>query len=144
MDARAGQVPKEESSFSVKNPARPSKLASLPPGHRASNTGALGNKHGGLNYARCLACPQLPGYNIVRLAGQDRGIEVSMRKAALGKRTTNFGDARRKQHHFEVTIFYEDGERFIRMYTDETKAERFATRQKRSPVVKRTLVRCIS
>jgi hypothetical protein len=68
-----------------------------------------------------------------------------MKKAALGKRLTNFKtDKRRKHHHFEVTIFYNDGERFVRMYTDKTKAARFAARQKRSPVVKRTLVRRVS
>jgi hypothetical protein len=68
-----------------------------------------------------------------------------MRRQGPGKRVTNFKtDKRRKHHHFEVTIFYNDGERFVRMYTDETKAARFAARQKRSPVVKRTLVRRIS
>jgi hypothetical protein len=35
-----------------------------------------------------------------------------------------------------VTLFYNDGERFARMYTDHEKAANFAERQKKSPVVK--------
>jgi hypothetical protein len=45
-------------------------------------------------------------------------------------------DARRKHHHWQVTLFYNDGERFARMYTDHEKAANFAERQKKSPVVK--------
>jgi len=33
-------------------------------------------------------------------------------------------DKRRKHHHFEVTISYNDGEKFVRMYTDKMKAAR--------------------
>lgn len=33
-------------------------------------------------------------------------------------------------------MFYNDGERFARMYTDHEKAAAFAERQKKSPVVK--------
>jgi hypothetical protein len=45
-------------------------------------------------------------------------------------------DARRKHHHWQVTVFYKDGERFARTYTDQAKAAGFAERQKKSPVVK--------
>ena len=53
-------------------------------------------------------------------------------------------DRRRKHHHWQVTIFYGDGEKFARVYHDLGKARRFAERQKKSPVVERTLVRKIS
>lgn len=45
-------------------------------------------------------------------------------------------DKRRKHHHWLVTVYYEDGEKFGRVYTDRNKAVRFADRQRRSPVVK--------
>ncbi len=45
-------------------------------------------------------------------------------------------DKRRKHRHWQVTVFYKDGERFARVYIDRDKAERFAGRQKRSPVVR--------
>jgi hypothetical protein len=51
-------------------------------------------------------------------------------KSRLGR------DKRRKHHHWQVTIFYRDGERFARVYIDRDKAARFAERQKRSPVVR--------
>ena len=35
-----------------------------------------------------------------------------------------------------MTVFYRDGEKFARVYTDREKATSFAKRQKRSPVVK--------
>ena len=54
----------------------------------------------------------------------------------IRKRTSLRTDARRKHHHWQVTLFYNDGERFARMYTDHEKAANFAERQKRSPVVK--------
>jgi hypothetical protein len=53
-------------------------------------------------------------------------------------------DARRKHHHWQVTLFYNDGERFARMYTDHEKAAGFAERQKKSPVVKMARVIQIS
>jgi hypothetical protein len=52
------------------------------------------------------------------------------------KRTSYGKDARRKHHHWQATVFYEDGERFSRTYTDHAKAAAFAERQKKSPVVK--------
>jgi hypothetical protein len=45
-------------------------------------------------------------------------------------------DKRRKHHHWQVTVVYSDGEKFARVYIDRGKAERFAARQKKSPVVK--------
>jgi hypothetical protein len=45
-------------------------------------------------------------------------------------------DKRRKHHHWQVTLFYNDGERFSRTYTVHEKAAKFAERQKKSPVVK--------
>jgi len=45
-------------------------------------------------------------------------------------------DKRRKHPHWQVTVYYRDGEKFARVYTDRTKAAGFAARQKRSPVVK--------
>jgi len=55
-------------------------------------------------------------------------------KSRLGK------DKRRKHHHWQVTVFYRDGEKFARVYIDRNKAEGFAKRQKRSPVVKTTRI----
>jgi hypothetical protein len=50
---------------------------------------------------------------------------------------TKFGkDKRRKHRHWLATIFYRDGERFARTYTDHKKAVAFAERQRKSPVVK--------
>ena len=51
-------------------------------------------------------------------------------KSRLGR------DKRRKHHHWQVTVFYRDGEKFARVYIDRQKAEGFAERQKRSPVVR--------
>lgn len=45
-------------------------------------------------------------------------------------------DKRRKHRHWMVTVFYEDGEKFGRVYIDRAKAVRFADRQKQSPVVR--------
>jgi len=45
-------------------------------------------------------------------------------------------DRRRKHKHWQVTVYYRDGEKFARVYTDRKKAAAFAVRQKRSPVVK--------
>ena len=45
-------------------------------------------------------------------------------------------DRRRKHKHWQVTVYYQDGENFARVYIDRERAERFAERQKKSPVVK--------
>ena len=61
------------------------------------------------------------------------------------KETNGFGkDRRRRHHHFLVTVFYADGEKFGRVYTDKMKATRFAERQRRSPVVKSVRVSQVS
>ena len=66
-------------------------------------------------------------------------------KKSSKKEKTNFGkDKRRKHHHFLVTVYYADGEKFGRVYTDREKADRFADRQKRSPVVKSARVTMVS
>jgi len=53
-------------------------------------------------------------------------------------------DKRRRHHHLLVTVFYKDGERFGRVYTDRGKAARFADRQKKSPVVRSARVTQVS
>jgi hypothetical protein len=53
-------------------------------------------------------------------------------------------DRRRKHHHYLVTVYYEDGEKFGRVYTDKDKASRFAERQRRSPVVKAARINQVS
>ncbi len=45
-------------------------------------------------------------------------------------------DKRRKHHHWQVTVYYADGEKFARVYIDRERAQKFAERQKKSPVVK--------
>jgi hypothetical protein len=45
-------------------------------------------------------------------------------------------DRRRKHRHWQVTIYYRDGEKFARVYIDRDRANRFAERQRKSPVVK--------
>ncbi len=53
-----------------------------------------------------------------------------MKQTKLGR------DRRRKHLHWQATVYYTDGEKFARVYTDRDKAARFAARQKRSPMVK--------
>ncbi len=49
-------------------------------------------------------------------------------------------DKRRKHRHWRVTVSYADGEKFARVYIDRERAEKFAERQKKSPVVKSTRI----
>jgi hypothetical protein len=49
-------------------------------------------------------------------------------------------DRRRKHHHWQVTVYYADGEKFARVYIDRDRAQKFAERQKKSPVVKSTRI----
>jgi len=53
-------------------------------------------------------------------------------------------DRRRKHHHWAVTLFYSDGEKFERVYVDLKKARCFAERQRKSPVVQSARVRRLS
>jgi hypothetical protein len=62
----------------------------------------------------------------------------------IRKHTTFGKDARRKHRHWQVTVFYADGERFTRTYTVRGKATGFAERQKKSPVVKMARVTQLS
>ena len=72
-------------------------------------------------------------------------VKANKVKAKKGRRVTNFKtDKRRKHRHFIVTVFYRDGEKFARVYTDRGKASRFAERQKKSPVVKSARVTQLS
>jgi hypothetical protein len=59
---------------------------------------------------------------------------------SLGKSSRMRRDRRRKHRHWQVTIYYKDGEKFARVYIDRERATRFAERQRRSPVVKSTRV----
>ena len=66
-------------------------------------------------------------------------------KKTTGKEKSSFAkDRRRKHHHWLVTVYYADGEKFGRVYTDKDKASRFAERQRRSPVVKSARVSQVS
>jgi hypothetical protein len=66
-------------------------------------------------------------------------------KKAGRRGRSSFGkDRRRKHHHWLVTVYYADGEKFGRVYTDKDKASRFAERQRRSPVVKTARVSQVS
>jgi hypothetical protein len=71
---------------------------------------------------------------------------VSRRGKTLKKRKrTKLGkDKRRKHKHWQVTVFYKDGEKFGRVYTDRAKASKFAERQRKSPVVKTARVLQVS
>jgi hypothetical protein len=60
------------------------------------------------------------------------------------KRTKLGKDKRRKHKHWQVTVFYKDGEKFGRVYTDRAKASKFAERQRKSPVVKTARVLQVS
>jgi hypothetical protein len=58
------------------------------------------------------------------------------KKKATRKHTQLGKDKRRKHKHWQVTVYYKDGEKFARVYTDREKATRFSERQRKSPVVK--------
>jgi hypothetical protein len=61
-------------------------------------------------------------------------------KKALKKTSRMMRDRRRKHHHWQVTVYYADGEKFARVYIDRDRAQKFAERQKKSPVVKSTRI----
>lgn len=50
-------------------------------------------------------------------------------------------DGRRRHRHWQVTVYYPDGEKFARVYVNRERAEKFAERQKKSPLVKSTRIR---
>lgn len=53
-------------------------------------------------------------------------------------------DTHRKRFYFLVTITYTRGEKFGRVYTDSSKAQKFADRQGRSRTVKSVSVQAVS
>ncbi|MGA7625652.1 MAG: hypothetical protein WCA38_15555 [Candidatus Acidiferrales bacterium] len=59
-----------------------------------------------------------------------------MKKSKPKKTSRMRHDKRRKHHHWQVTVYYADGEKFARVYIDRERAQKFAERQKKSPVVK--------
>lgn len=53
------------------------------------------------------------------------------------RKPKNFnGDGRRKHHHFRVTVSYKHSGTFSRVYSKVERAENFARRAEKSPVVK--------
>lgn len=63
-----------------------------------------------------------------------------MKKTKAKKTARRYRDRRRKHRHWQVTVYYHDGEKFARVYIDRERAASFAERQKRSPVVKATRI----
>ena len=63
-----------------------------------------------------------------------------MTKHKAGTSNRFHKDRRRKHRHWQVTVYYHDGEKFARVYIDRDRAERFAERQKKSPIVKSTRI----
>jgi hypothetical protein len=63
-----------------------------------------------------------------------------VKKPRLKKTSRMSRDKRRKHHHWQVTVYYADGEKFARVYIDRDRAQKFAERQKKSPVVKATRI----
>lgn len=61
-------------------------------------------------------------------------------KQKAGSSTRFHKDRRRKHRHWQVTVYYHDGEKFARVYIDRERAEHFAERQKKSPIVKSTRI----
>ena len=90
-----------------------------------------------------LAPPEI----VLYVSSPDRVANVTKgeTKKSSTRGKTSFGkDRRRKHHHFLVSVFYADGEKFGRVYTDKDKATRFAERQRRSPVVKSARITQVS
>ena len=70
---------------------------------------------------------------------------VTVTKDASKKDKDSFArDRRRRHHHWLVSVYYADGEKFGRVYTDKEQATRFAERQRRSPAVKTARVTQVS
>jgi hypothetical protein len=91
------------------------------------------------------SCHSANPEEMARFASRGNMKKAKKAKAKKGRKVTNFKtDKRRKHRHFIVTVFYRDGERFARVYTDRGKASRFADRQKKSPVVKSARVTQLS
>ena len=67
--------------------------------------------------------------------------KTAKKKEPVQQPTGFANDGRRKHRHWEVTIHYHDGKKFARVYTDRSRAERFAERQKKSPIVRAAKIR---
>jgi hypothetical protein len=63
-----------------------------------------------------------------------------VKKKAPSKSPRMKSDKRRKHQHWQVTVYYADGEKFARVYIDRDRAQKFADRQRKSPVVKSTRI----
>ncbi len=59
----------------------------------------------------------------------------------IRKITSYIEEQRRKHQHWLATLRYSDGETFGRVYIDRKKANKFAERQKKSLLVKKTRIR---
>ena len=70
--------------------------------------------------------------------------KTATKKSSKREKTSFSKDRRRKHHHYLVSVYYADGEKFGRVYTDKDKASRFAERQRRSPVVKSARITQVS
>jgi len=81
---------------------------------------------------------EIEGKSVAKSASKSPRKTVRDEKSEFGK------DRRRRHHHFLVTVNYADGETFGRVYTDKEKANRFAERQRRSPIVKSARVTQVS
>jgi hypothetical protein len=68
------------------------------------------------------------------------GGATNVTKQKAGSSTKFSKDRRRKHRHWQVTVYYHDGEKFARVYIDRERAEHFAARQKKSPIVKSTRI----
>ena len=77
-----------------------------------------------------------PCIKLAIVALQLRTREIVKKKKAKLPTPRVKRDRRRKHKHWQVTVYYHDGEKFARVYIDRERAERFAERQKKSPVVK--------
>lgn len=67
-------------------------------------------------------------------------MKKTKKKPATRKGSRLEHDRRRKHRHWQVTVYYHDGEKFARVYIDRDRAVRFAERQRKSPIVKATRI----
>jgi hypothetical protein len=47
---------------------------------------------------------------------------------------------KKKHKHYRVTVTYTDGDKFVRVYTDLGKAQKYAIRARKSPFARRVVV----
>jgi hypothetical protein len=80
------------------------------------------------------------GAGTCNIARVSNGGSTIVTKQKAGSSTKFQKDRRRKHRHWQVTVYYHDGEKFARVYIDRERAESFAERQKKSPIVKSTRI----